>query len=132
MITANDGKVLFTDKELGCQCCGRQNFAPGFEEALKTLRELVNVSMPISSAGRCAPHNYAVGGHYRSLHLLEGGRGCGTCAVDVVCTDGAKRAKIIKHALDLNWSVGVASNFIHLDRRVQALGLEHRVFHYTR
>ena len=43
-------------------------------------------------------------------------RGTGaTRAVDVAATHGQYRAKLITLALDQEWSVGVASNFIHLD-----------------
>ena len=39
------------------------------------------------------------------------------CAVDVVAIDGNFKAKFIALSLDQDWSVGVASNFIHLDQR---------------
>ena len=56
----------------------------------------------------------------------------GTCAVDAVATDGQYRAKIISLALDQEWSVGVASNFIHLDQRSRYCGLPQVVYHYGR
>jgi hypothetical protein len=78
--------------------------------------------------------NTKVGGHPRSLHLTVNdhwGAG-GTCAVDIVATDGQYRAKIISQALGQDWSVGVASNFIHLDRRSRYCGLPQVLYHYGR
>ena len=51
---------------------------------------------------------------------------------NAVATDGGCRAKIISLALDQEWSVGVASNFIHLDQRSRYCGLPQVVYHYGR
>ena len=55
-----------------------------------------------------------------------------SCAVDVAATDGEYRAKLITLALVQEWSVGVASNFIHLDQRSRYCGLPQVVYHYGR
>ena len=88
----------------------------------------------ILSACRSPLHNAKVRGHPRSLHLIVNdhwGTG-GTRAVDVFATDGKYRAKHISLALDQGWSVGVASNFIHLDRRSRYCGLPQVLYHYGR
>jgi hypothetical protein len=56
----------------------------------------------------------------------------GTCAVDVAATDGEYRAKLITLALAMEWSVSVASNFIHLDLRSRYYGLPQIVYNYGR
>jgi hypothetical protein len=56
----------------------------------------------------------------------------GTCAVDVVANDGEFKAKFITLALAQEWSVGVASNFIHLDQRSRHCGLPQVLYHYGR
>jgi len=79
-------------------------------------------------------HNAKVNGHPCSQHLVinsHWGTG-GCCAVDVAATDGQYRAKLITLVLDQEWSVGVASNFIHLDQRSRYCGLPQVVYHYGR
>jgi hypothetical protein len=108
--------------------------ATGFGEALERLRVELDAPIYLTSACRSPIHNTKVDGHPRSLHLTVneywGTGGC--CAVDVVATDGEYRAKIISQALDQEWSVGVASNFIHLDQRSRYCGLPQVVYHYRR
>lgn len=132
MITNPNGDVLFSDKELGCQHCGKQVFAKGFETELGVLRAVYGHPMKATSVCRCQDHNNAVGGHYNSLHLTDGGRGKGCCALDIEMIDGTKRAKLVGIALSRGWSVGIASNFLHLDTRTAVHGLEQRIFHYAR
>jgi hypothetical protein len=75
-------------------------------------------------------HNAKVSGRPRSLHLIRG-TGC-CCAVDLAATDGQYKAKLITLALAQEWSVSVASNFIHLDQRSRYCGLPQIVYHYGR
>ena len=49
-----------------------------------------------------------------------------------MANDGEFKAKLITLALDQGWSVGVASNFIHLDQRSRYCGLPQVVYHYGR
>jgi hypothetical protein len=79
-------------------------------------------------------HNAKVRGHPRSLHLIVHGHWGtgGTYAVDVVANDGEFKAKLITLALAQEWSVGVASNFIHLDQRSRYCGLPLVLYHYRR
>ena len=46
--------------------------------------------------------------------------------------DGEFKAKLIILALDQEWSVGVASNFIHFDQRSPYCGPSQIVYHYGR
>ena len=124
----------FSRSELACLTTGEVRLAPGFGEALEQLRIKFDVPIYLTSTCRSPSHNTKVGGHPRSLHLTVNdhwGAG-GTCAVDIVATDGQYRAKIISQALGQDWSVGVASNFIHLDRRSRYCGLPQVLYHYGR
>ena len=90
--------------------------------------------MHLTSACRSPLHNAKINGHPQSLHLVINslwGTG-GTCAVDVAANNGEFKAKLIALALDQEWSVGVASNFIHLDQRSRYTELPQVVYHYRR
>ena len=108
--------------------------AAGFGEALERLRVELNEPMHLTSACRSPLHNAKVRGHPRSLHLFVNGHWGtgGTCAVDVVAIGGEFKAKLITLALAQEWSVGAASNFIHLDQRSRYCGLPQVVYHYRR
>ena len=77
---------------------------------LDLLRAIVNEPLYITSSYRSESYNKSVGGSKTSYHLQ--GR-----AVDLSCTNGTLRAKIVKAALKYRLSVGVAKNFIHIDNR---------------
>ena len=124
----------FSRSELACPTTDQVRLAAGFGEALERLRVELDEPMHLTSACRSPMNNAKVGGHPRSLHLVinsHWGTG-GCCAVDVAATDGEYRAKLITLALDQEWSVGVASNFIHLDQRSRYCGLPQVVYHYGR
>ena len=124
----------FSHSELACPTTNQVRLAAGFGEALERLRVELDASMHLTSACRSPLHNAKISGRPRSLHLVinsHWGTG-GCCAVDVAATDGQYRAKLITLALDQDWSVGVASNFIHLDRRSRYCGLPQVLYHYGR
>lgn len=124
--------VLFSDEELASKDTGEYILAPGFADKLKELRLLFDRPMPLSSAARSDAHNKKVGGHRRSLHVYDNPYwdtgGC--AAVDVATQDASYRHELIKIALQLEWSVGVAKTFIHLDRRVDYTPRPPAVFSY--
>lgn len=101
-----DGKVVFDKMDTA------------FLALLDQCRELAGVPFIISSCYRTPSKNRKVGGSVGSLHLK--GR-----AVDVICTMGETRAKIMKAAMELGLSVGVMPNALHLDDREDQI-----VFHY--
>ena len=124
----------FPHSELACQTTDQVRLAAGFGEALERLRVELDEPIYLTSACRSPEHNAKIRGHPRSLHLTVNdhwGTG-GTCAVDAVATDGQCRAKLISLALAQDWSVGVASNFVHLDRRSRHCGLPQVLYHYGR
>ena len=124
----------FLHSELACPTTDQVRLAAGFGEALERLRVELDEPIYLNSACRSPMHNAKVDGHPRSLHLVInshwGAGGC--CAVDAAATDGGYRVKVITLALNQDWSVGVASNFIHLDRRSHYGGLLQVLNHYER
>jgi uncharacterized protein YcbK (DUF882 family) len=77
---------------------------------LDSLRELCGFGLKINSSYRSKEHNESIGGAKNSYHLKG-------MAVDLHCTDAIKRKYIVKNALNLGLSVGVAKTFIHVDTR---------------
>ena len=124
----------FSHSELACPTTDQVRLAAGFGEALERLRVELDEPIYLTSACRSPLHNAKINGHPQSLHLVINclwGTG-GTCAVDVGAIDGEFKAKLITLALDQEWSVGVASNFIHLDQRTRYCELPQVVYHYGR
>jgi len=124
----------FSRSELAYPTTGEVRLASGFGEAPERLRVELDEPVYLTSACRSPLHNAKINGHSRSLHLVINCHwGAGSCcAVDVAATDGQYRAKLIALALDQEWSIGVASNFIHLDQRSRYCGLPQVVYHYGR
>lgn len=127
MIFDDDGRPLFTIEELACRHCGELKLADGFATALKILRTAYGKPMKVMSCCRCPEHNTSIGGHPRSMHLMREGRTQGSCAIDVAVTSPAT---LVRFALGLGWSVGVATTFIHLDRRSDYTDFKQTVFGY--
>ena len=124
----------FSHSELACPTTDQVRLAAGFGEALEKFRIKLDAAIYLTSACRSPLHNAKIKGHPRSLHLVinsHWGTG-GCCLVDVAATDGQYRAKLIALALDQEWSIGVASNFIHLDQRTRYCGLPQVVCHDRR
>lgn len=117
---SSQGKIYFTDEELRCKKTGTIKLAPGFEQALLTLRLAYGRPMPVNSCCRSKEHNAAVGGNPRSLHVYDSPfwPTGGTCAIDIGITEPQKRAELVEIALAAGWWVGLHEKFIHLDRRI--------------
>jgi zinc D-Ala-D-Ala carboxypeptidase len=104
----------FTARELACRCHGRfckgaYWHDPSFLDALEALRALIGTPLVITSAHRCRLWNAAVGGAPRSQHKR--------IAVDVAL-GGHTAAALADAAVTCGFTgIGLARNFIHLDRR---------------
>jgi len=122
----------FKDYELECPITREYKLAEGFGERLDLLRESYGKPIIITSGARSKEHNKNEGGHPRSLHVYDypyhPTGGC--CAVDISITNGVDRLLLIEAAIDLGFSIGVASNFIHVDDRTRVLGLTQRLYVY--
>jgi len=78
-------------------------------EMLDELRGNCGFPLKINSGVRTEERNKAVGGSPNSSHLKG-------LAVDIHCTESAKRFKIVDEALRVGFDrIGVAKTFIHLD-----------------
>jgi uncharacterized protein YcbK (DUF882 family) len=77
---------------------------------LDLLRGLVNEPLSVTSSFRSKDYNESVGGSTRSQHLTGN-------AVDLQCNNSTLRAKIVKYALELDLTCGVAKTFVHIDNR---------------
>ena len=78
---------------------------------LDVLRGLVDEPLRLTSSYRNEEKNNTVGGSQKSMHLK--GK-----AVDISCNNGTLRAKIVKHALAMGLTCGVAKTFVHVDNRI--------------
>ena len=125
------GKVLFTEDELKDPDTGTIALDPLFVDALRTLRRNFKRPMMVTSCCRSRRYNEQIGGHPRSLHVWDDPAHAvqGTCAIDISVTSGAYALALTRSAIEHGWSVGVATNFLHLDRRTIA-GLTPVVFGY--
>lgn len=106
----------------------------GFRGELNELRREFGLPMKISGPGRCKAHNTAIGGHAKSLHIMDepqhsDQQGC--LGVDVETPDGAYRGRLFSIAWKRGWSIGwnAKKKFLHLDRR-DWVGLQQQSFDY--
>jgi len=124
---------FFAEKELACPTTGEIELEDGFGDYLVALRLDFNEPMTLTSACRTLKHNEKVGGHERSLHLIDNPYwGTDTIAVDVSCSNSVYRSRLIRQAQFHGWSVGVASNFLHLDMRTKYIDMPQAIYHYKR
>jgi zinc D-Ala-D-Ala carboxypeptidase len=108
----------FSAKEFACSCCGASNISPALVADLQRLREAIGSPLSITSGVRCKAHNKAVGGVEGSAHVpadLGDGEGKVGHAVDIACTSGVLRFKLLAYAPQMFKRIGVGATFIHLD-----------------
>lgn len=113
MVTKEDFKPYFeddyTDFESPDEPGSWQNMDYEFIYTLMELRKRVDLPFIITSGYRSKRHNKKVGGVEGSSHRKG-------YAVDIKCTNGYFRLRIIKEALALGIRrIGVSKNFIHID-----------------
>ena len=103
----------FQPQEFECKCgkCGK-GMADMDETLLAMLDELrhkVGEPLVISSAVRCADHNWNVGGVANSSHLKG-------LAVDIHCIDSRLRFFLVKYAIELGFRrIEPMDAWVHLD-----------------
>lgn len=121
----------FLKEELWCPTTHQTSFAPCFLRELERLRAGYGKPMTVTSCCRSAAHNDRIGGHPRSLHLMDNKHhGCATCAIDISMTNSADRGHLISCAWNRGWAIGVAKGFLHLDLRLSVLGMPQIVYVY--
>ena len=127
----------FTVDELKDPITGEIKLAKGFIDRLEALREDYGNPLKVTSGCRSSEHNdWLLARGYKaspnSLHLIENERwntgGC--CAVDVGRPNGVLLHSLVLLAAAHSWTMGIASTFVHLDRRVDYTELDPVVYTY--
>lgn len=86
---------------------------------LDELRENVNRPLRINSSFRTVEYNEVIQKKANKNYIPYSSKSkhMKGIAVDISCRNGILRSKIVRHALDLGLTVGVASTFVHIDDR---------------
>ncbi|MHA1447965.1 MAG: D-Ala-D-Ala carboxypeptidase family metallohydrolase [Candidatus Hodarchaeales archaeon] len=100
----------FSKEELYCPCCKKNKCTELFLERLEALRVVFGMPMSVNSCYRCDDHNKNVGGALNSYHAKG-------MAIDIKVPDSQYRAELVHIALNQGLSVGIYSNFVHIDIR---------------
>ena len=107
----------FSEKELACSCCGKNEMTQETVDALQGLRESIGRPLKLSSAYRCPKHNSKVSSTGKSGPHTTGK------AIDIVCS-GKEAWELLSCAMIRSkvWKgIGISqkgkheSRFIHLD-----------------
>jgi len=108
----------FSEKELACSCCGKNEMTQETVDALQALRESIGKPLRLSSAYRCPKHNSKVSSTGKSGPHTTGK------AIDIACS-GKDAWELLSFAMIRSkvWKgIGVSqkgkphsSRFIHLD-----------------
>ena len=122
----------FSKKELACSCCGVIYYDLRAVHRLERLRSIMWSPITVTGGCRCPKHNKDVRGHHNSMHLIfKDNKKVGALGFDIRIrnTNEKWRNKLICEALALGFSVGISSDFIHLDLRILA-DYKQRIFYY--
>jgi hypothetical protein len=105
---------------------------PIFDSKLLQLRVIVHEPIKVNSCCRCGSHNKKVGGASKSFHLLDdsGFKTNGTCAIDIPRGKASFNIKLLLHAWELGFRIGVHPNFFHLDVAPDVVDKPQIVFAY--
>lgn len=127
----------FTIEEMADPTTGEYRFADGFLDDLEILREAYAKPVIVNSACRSNEHNewLLLRGYpasKSSFHLMDNEKyGTDTCAVDAARPNGHDLHRLILLATKLDWSIGLARTFVHLDRRARYTKLKSTFYMYA-
>jgi uncharacterized protein YcbK (DUF882 family) len=102
----------FTEKELACPCCGKNNIQKFFLDRLNRARNIAEIPFHTTSICRCIKHNESelVGGSKTSSHLK------GLAADIYIKGNSTIRFIIISALLKAGFTrIGIGKTFIHVD-----------------
>lgn len=117
----------FTPNEFECKCsrsdCVQQRISKDLIQKLTWLREYVGKPIKVTSGFRCEAHNAAINGAKNSQHKKGD-------AADIYVSS-LTMGELKEKAMHKFFSIGLASNFIHLDIRPKPTdGRSHRIWVY--
>ena len=108
----------FSNQELACKHCGRNECTVALVSALESFRTILQQPILINDAYRCPEHNQAVGGVPDSQHVLGN-------AADIR-VEGMPAAKLEQMALSSGLWGGIGRddrrNYVHVDVRMKQIG----------
>lgn len=132
----------FSEDELKCKGSGGIRLSPflfyqcdvnGIDNYVDALRHEFGFPIHLNSACRSAKYNEEIKGHKQSLHVYDkpyhNTGGCMAFDVNTKKMDGQQKYKFLSLAIKNGWSVGIANDFIHIDRRA-AIGLPLAMYTY--
>lgn len=105
----NDFKY-FKMEDFNCQETGDNEMDIEFIKGLDNLRGACGFPFVITSGFRSKEHSIEKAKKTPGTHAKG-------IASDIRVTGGSQRSKIVKHALAMGMSVGVAKSFVHVDIR---------------
>lgn len=99
----------FSNTELQCPCCKKNNIDDAFLKQLIKARQIAGIPFKINSGYRCTKHNAQVKGETNSSHIYG-------LAVDIHCIDDRSRYIIISSLIKSDFNrIGISKTFIHVD-----------------
>lgn len=119
MASWTEALPFFTKGELGCRHCGEVKIDIRLAALLPAMRQRWGKPLTPTSVCRCLLHNTSVGGHPRSLHLIDNPvwPTDGSGAVDISWRDWPAQTKLdfARMAHRLGFRIGLHDSFVHLD-----------------
>jgi len=100
----------FKIEDFDCQETGENEISVDFIHALDQLREACKFPFIVTSGYRSKNHSI-------EKRKASPGTHAQGIAADIRVSGGAQRLAIVKHALAMGMSVGVAKTFVHVDIR---------------
>lgn len=101
----------FDISEFDCQETGENNMKPAFLAMIDELRNRCGFPFVITSGYRSTKHRIEMMKDSPGLHTKG-------IAADISATDGVRKRKIVKEALEMGFGgIGVGRDFIHVDIR---------------
>jgi zinc D-Ala-D-Ala carboxypeptidase len=100
----------FKIEDFDCKETGENEISVDFIHALDQLRAACNFPFIVTSGYRSKEHSV-------EKRKAKAGTHASGIAADIRVSGGAQRLAIVKHALAMGMSVGVAKTFVHVDIR---------------
>jgi uncharacterized protein YcbK (DUF882 family) len=103
--------AYFKIEDFDCQETGKNEMDEDFLHQLDKLRAACGFPFHVTSGYRC-PENHPI-----EKAKAKAGTHAQGIAADIAVQGGVQRRTIVKEALEMGMSVGVAKTFVHVDSR---------------